>query len=275
MKNKQLIYTTFKGRGDYPEYNDLIWEWLISLRTLGKYQGDIIVFDYGGGGSLLEKFGESTKFGNISFIPLPVRPSSEISNWRNLDVIPLLKNHTDYSIAHFDADVWFQEDVGPMFEDIEDLEGAYLGVEPRRSCNFRNGPPELLEEYESNCKKIGGFIFGGFFAGKQKPFLERLERIKKIYEEKKWDIHTWGTDQSIFQILLDFSKDRVDGNKWAASHYLCEFKDGKWYLGEEPVKGLHLVAFGRNRADSLERMDKNYRFKHLHKDIYESWKSPQ
>lgn len=273
MKNK-LIYTTFLSRKGYHEYNDLIWEWLISLKTLGKYDGKIIVFDYGGG-SLLDQFKTTTKFGDLSVVPLDPVPAHEISNRRNVDVIPFLKDYSNYGVAHFDADVWFQDDINPMFDEIEKTEGAYLGVEPRRCCNFRNGPPELEKLHHSINGKIGGFVFGGWYAGKQKPFIERLTAIKKIYDDKKWNIHTHGTDQSLIQTLIDFSKDRLDGLKWAASHYLCEFKEGKWYMGEDVVPGFHLVAFNRNREDSIEKMEEHYRFKHLHKEIYESWKNPQ
>ena len=43
--NNTIIYTTFYVKN--PGYESLIWEWLISLRTLGKYKGKIIIFDYG------------------------------------------------------------------------------------------------------------------------------------------------------------------------------------------------------------------------------------
>ena len=269
MKNK-LIYTTFLEREGYGEYNDLIWEWLISLRTLGKYDGKIIVFDYSGG-SLSDQF----KALDVSIIPLDPVSTHVISNRRNVDVIPFLKDYPNYGIAHFDADVWFQDDVNPMFDEIEKTEGAYLGVEPRRCCNFREGPPELEKLHHANHEKTGGFVFGGWYAGKQKPFIERLTAIKKIYDDKKWDINMHGTDQSLFQTLIDFSKDRLDGLKWAASHYLCDFKEGKWYLGKDVARGFHLIAFARNREDSIENMEKHYRFKYLHKEIYESWKNHQ
>jgi hypothetical protein len=271
MKNK-LIYTTFRYReDDYAEYNDLLLEWLISLRTLGKYDGQVIVFDYSGGTISCRM--DITRFGRLSVIPLDPVPPHQISNRRNVDVIPYLRYYPDHAIAHFDADVWFQDDINPMFDEIEKTEGAYLGVEPRRSCNFRNGPPELEELHCANQRKIGGFVFGGWYAGKQKPFIERLTAIKKLYDDKKWDIEMHGTDQSLFQTLIDFSKDRLDGSKWAASHYLCEFKEGKWYLGKDVAPGFHLVAFGRSRGDSLESMEEHYRFKYLHKGIYKSWKN--
>ena len=274
---KKLIFTTFLPRPDYPEYDDFLWEWLVSLRTLGEYKEEIVVFDYSGG-SLEEMYVKNKNISPVRFIPLDPVPMHQVSNRRNVDVIPFLSEYTDYLIAHFDADIWFQGDINPMFNEINETEGAYLAVEPRRGCNFRNGPPELEELHIDNQKKMEGFIWGGFFAGKQKPFIERLKAIKKLYDEETWDITYHGTDQSLFQTLVDFSKDRLDGLRWGASHYLCNFKEGKWYLSsgtKEAVRGLHLVAFGRARKDSVETLGSHYRFKHLHKEIYESWKNPQ
>ena len=53
MNKKTVIYTTFYVKN--PSYESLIWEWLISLRTLGNYTGEVIIFDYGMPQSLIDK----------------------------------------------------------------------------------------------------------------------------------------------------------------------------------------------------------------------------
>ena len=57
--NKNLIYTTFKPQSGRDDYNTFIYEFLVSLRTLGKYDGEVLIFDYSGGG-LLKEIGTST-----------------------------------------------------------------------------------------------------------------------------------------------------------------------------------------------------------------------
>ena len=271
--NKNLIYTTFKPQSGRDDYNTFIYEFLVSLRTLGKYDGEVLIFDYSGGG-LLKEIGTSTKYGYLSIISLDPTSNHCISNRRNVDTIPFLNQYKDHNIAHFDADIWFQRDVNPMFEKIENTEGMYLAVEPNRSCNFREGPEELIDLYKKNASKLGGFVFGGWYSGKHKSFLNFLDRIKSYYDEKKWDINLHGTDQSIFQVLVDWDKDNLNGLEWCASHYLCEFSDGQWLLDGKPVGGLHLVGFGGSRKDSIENLTPEYRFKTLHKDIFDSWQTP-
>ena len=262
---KKLIYTTFKPQKDRPEYNDLLFEWIISLRTLGKYKGEILVFDYSGEGLKnykLEKF-------NVKVVELDSVSNYIISNKRNIDVIPLLETYKNYLIAHFDMDIWFQKDINPMFNEIEKSNGMYLAVEPNRSCNFRNGPEAFLSKYNENMKQIGGFVFGGFCSGRQEDYMSWLVTMQYLFDQKKWDIETWGADQSIYQYIVDPEEDNLTALKWCASHYLCEFKNGLWYLKDEPVGGLHLVGFG---AGKLEEFDSKYRFKKIHSDIYNEYK---
>tara|TARA_Y100000004_G_scaffold184574_1_gene233770 strand:+ start:65 stop:886 length:822 start_codon:yes stop_codon:yes gene_type:complete len=272
--NKNLIYTTFKPQGNRHSYNSFIYEFLVSLRTLGKYDGEVIVFDYSGG-DLLKEFGTTTKYGYLSIIPLDPVSNHIISNKRNIDTIPFLSKYEGYNIAHFDADIWFQRDINPMFKTIAETEGMYLAVEPKRSCNFRKGPEELLELYNKNNSVLGGFVFGGWCSGNQKAYLNFLNKAKSYWDQKKWDINIHGTDQSIYQVLVDFDKDNITGLEWCASHYLCEFSNGQWMLDGKPAGGIHLVGFGGARKDSIENLGPEYRFKTLHKEIFESWQTPQ
>ena len=69
MNTKTLVYTTFYVKN--PSYESLIWEWLISLRTLGNHKGEVIIFDYGMPQELINKLNNFQKMiKNIKLIKM-------------------------------------------------------------------------------------------------------------------------------------------------------------------------------------------------------------
>jgi len=269
--SKKLIYTTFKPNKDYEEYNSLLSEWIISLRTLGNYKDEVVVFNYSHE-NLYNYLPSKNKLGNFKVVQLdPDINPAFVSNRRNVDVIVDLCKYSNYSISHFDADVWFQKDINPMFDIVESTEGMCFAIERGRSCNFREGSEEYLQLFKDNQQKLNGFVFGGWFAGNYKAYIKHLRRMKLMFDEGKWDICMHGADQSMLNVLVDFDKDNFSGLKWAASQYFCEFDNGSWKLDGEDVHGFHLIAYGRARSNSMEKLDENYRFKNLHKNIYDEF----
>lgn len=270
--SKNLIYTTFRPRAeDYEEYNCLISEWIISLRTLGNYQGKVILFNYSDQ-NLFNYLPDKKILGDFEIIQLEKNlPCHMISNRRNVDVINHLLKYKGYNFSHIDADVWFQKDINSMFETVKATKGMCFAVEHKRSCNFRNGQEKYLDLFNSNINRLNGFIFGGWFAGVYNSYISHLRKIKLMFDEGGWDINMHGSDQSLLNVLVDFEKDDFTGLKWAASQYYCYFKNGKWKFkhNDEDVFGIHLVAYGKNRKDSMIKLDDNYRFKYLHKEIYD------
>lgn len=272
---KTLIYTTFYVKN--PSYETLIWEWLISLRTLGKYKGEIIIFDYGMPLKLIDKL-KNFKLGAPKIIKLPPTDHFFISNRRNVDVIPHLEPYKDYFIAHFDADIWFQNDISPLWEDCLKTEGVVVGKEMYRTCRYR-GPKEEEDHYINQQKLFNGFIFGGFIAGRYKGYLAKLNKMKNLFETTWEPTIEWGSDQAMITHITNPDIDYVDGVLYGASTYFIDIQDKLMYKCNEDdyvhqgkeVIGVHVLAFanvGNEKEDKLI----NFRFKYRYPDL---WKKHQ
>jgi hypothetical protein len=269
-----LIYTTFKPKTSNYEY--LIWEWLISLRTLGNYQGEIVIFDYGMGEDLINRL-NNFKLGAPKIIKLPSREMQTISNYRNIDVIPYLEQYKGYSFAHFDADIWFQNDINILFEELKEIEGCYFGNEVYRTCRYRG--PKNEEDYNLQKQiQLKGFIFGGWIGGRYEPYLNKLKYMKSLFESG-WDTNEWGTDQSMVTHIFDFLKDNQNGAKYGLSPYYCNLTHNKILItsgyphvkfedeGKEAI-GIHLTAYNKNL--DLNEVDPlyNLRFQTRHPELW-------
>jgi len=282
---KTLIYTTFFVKNK--KYESLIWEWLISLRTLGNYKGEVIIFDYGLSDTLVEELNKF-KLGPPRIIKLKNRHLYNISNWRNIDVIPHLEEYKDYSFAHFDADIWFQKEVNIMFEELENINGCYLAIEKHRSCRYR-GPVEFESDNFKTQQKLQGFVFGGWIAGKYEPYINKLKQMKQLFNENNgWDIKVWGTDQSMITHIVDFENDNLDGLIYGCSHYFCREKDNllkcvssyddtdgtdgtntfNYQHENKDAVGVHLIAFGSIGSDT-EKYFFKFRFKYRYPELWE------
>jgi len=272
---KTLIYTTFYVKNI--SYESLIWEWLISLRTLGKYSGEILIFDYGMSEELVDRL-QKFKLGPPKIIKLPQTDNYIISNRRNIDVIPHLEQYTDYLIAHFDADIWFQRDIAPLWEDCNNTQGVVVGKEVGRSCRFR-GPEEEEQKYTEKQNSLKGFIFGGFIAGRQKPYLAKLKHMKTLFEGSWKPTIEWGSDQTMITHIIDPSVDNLEGIIYGLSTYFCELGETiKCKCGDEDYQhqgkegiGIHVLAFA-SVGNEKEDLYTEYRFKYRYPEL---WKKHQ
>ena len=269
---KTLIYTTlFTGN---QKYIDLFYDWIFSIRTLGQYNGEILIGDYGVDQSIIDnlKYLENTKI-----VKLPNRNKQTISNYRNVDMIPILEEYDDdYKFVHFDVDIWFQDEINSLFDKLDDIDGCYFGLEQRRLCRWR-GPEkeEIIQKYNNIQTELNGFVFGGWIAGKKKPYIEKLKLMKKTFESDGWTYNEWGTDQCMITYLFDKEKDNSTGDKWGKSYYFCEIEDNKWQITDEftkqfnisnKVHGIHLVIYSGQE-------NKNYRFIDMYKNLFDNeWK---
>ena len=270
-----LIYTTFYAKNK--SYESLIWEWIISLRTLGNYQGEVLIFDYGMSDELISDL-KSFKLGAPKIIKIEnPSESSNISNWRNIDVIPYLEEYKDYMIAHFDADIWFQTDISILWDEISTIDGCYFGVEKSRRCRYR-GPEndETIKKYLEIQENLNGFVFGGWMGGKQSSFLNKLKKMKELWSND-WSTTEWGTDQCMITYLIDLDNDNIDGIKYGCSHYFCQESSGKLVVNIPGFNykyqnglaiGVHIIAFNSVGTDN-ENNYLNFRFKNRYKDIWE------
>ena len=272
-----LIYTTFYAKNK--NYESLIWEWIISLRTLGNYQGEVLIFDYGMSDELISDL-KSFKLGapKIMKIENPSE-SSNISNWRNIDVIPYLEEYKNYMIAHFDADIWFQTDISILWDEISTIDGCYFGVEKGRTCRYR-GPEdnEIIKQYNDTQKNLEGFVFGGWMGGKQSSYINKLKKMKELWSNN-WLTTEWGTDQCMITYLIDLDNDNIDGIKYGCSHYFCQESSGKLVVNiprfnykyqNNLAIGVHIIAFNSVGSDT-ENNYINFRFKNRYREIWNTF----
>lgn len=253
----KLIYTTF-----YPKdaaYEELIWEWLASLRTLGAYSGEVLIFDYGMPTYLVDALKER----NVRVEKLPERSSFQISNYRNIDTIDVLSEYKGYKIAHYDADIWFQSPIFRMFDTVPD-HGMLFAIERGRSCRFR-GDPSCLRKHEDNQKFFGGFVFGGFMAGLDLQYMLFLRTMQDELLSPRWNIEEWGSDQSLMTFLACPNSDRVDALPYAASHYFLEDRENALLLDGILATAVHLTCF--SNWDSVQHLRFKNRFKRLYNEF--------
>ena len=272
MNTKTLVYTTFYVKN--PSYESLIWEWLISLRTLGNHKGEVIIFDYGMPQELIDKL-NNFELGAPTIIKLPESENGLISNRRNIDVIPHLEKYKDYMFAHFDADIWFQRDISPLWEDCSNTQGVVVGKEVGRMCRYR-GPANEEEHFQKQQDIFKGFIFGGFIAGKYEPYLNKLKYMKNLFETTWKPTIEWGTDQAMITHITDPKVDYVEGIIYGASVYFCEVEDkiickcndhDYIHQGKEVI-GIHVLAFN---SVGFEKEDQylKYRFKTRYPELWQ------
>jgi len=271
---KTLLYTTLSTTSD-SKYIRLFYNWLFSIRTLGNYQGEILVGNYGIDESILEKEEQL----NVKFVDLPSHQRDQLSNYRNLDMIPILESYSeDYKFAHFDVDIWFQGDINPLFEQLDEIEGCYFGKELHRTCAWR-GPRGGKEEryYQKHMWTLEGFIFGGWIAGRYEPFLNKLKSIESTFSLPGWNLKVWGTDQCLVTYLFNPFKDNCTGLRWGATYYFSNLVDNKWIIKPHLVKkwgvvgsqvGVHICTYGVDK-DKREKLW----FEDLHPELFEQeWK---
>tara|TARA_B100002019_G_C21222868_1_gene575728 strand:- start:466 stop:1371 length:906 start_codon:yes stop_codon:yes gene_type:complete len=271
-----LVFTTFFDNHNREGYSELLFEWLISLRTNANYKGEILIINYGMREETISKLNllRETDIGyDIRVVEVDnpaIRGGSYLSNWRNIDSIPILEEYEGYYIVHTGADVWFQNDINSLWEEIEKTEGCYFAIERGRSCRYR-GPEDQHEEYEKTQKKLHGFVFGDFMSGKQESYVERLKLYKHLFEtswkgteesQDQWGIQTWGTDQSMMTHTFDFDKDRLNALSYAASEYYLYDKDGELIFWRDTINteadgltdviGIHVLAHKLTREERME-----------------------
>ena len=212
MDKSPLVITTASD-----EVCDYLIDFLISIRTLGQYNGELIVLDYGLSQSCLSLCKD---FGAEVY---PGTTQGHIGSARFIDMIPLLESrNTPSVVAQFDVDIWFQDSINDLFITAEKAQGCLFSLEYVDPFNIPfskrdYGKPvnkKKLHHYESILSTIiydySGEINIGFMAGKQDLFLEKLLQAKALYAHD-FSIDEFCSDQYIFNMLFDSTKDSLEG----------------------------------------------------------------
>lgn len=175
----------------------LLSEFIVSLRTLGKYEGSLIVIDYGLPDWFRQIFNE-----NIEYIQFN---SGEINieTHKFLSIIPICKKYD--KVVLFDADMWFQKNVNTIF-DIIPSEGTLTATEQNSFFfRFQENFINLLSEekhkekiYEIK-KKFGVQINAGFVAGTGKTLYKKFLKYED-YLNRGLIRKQYGADQLFLNI---------------------------------------------------------------------------
>ncbi len=267
LTNKQVIFTSASYySGIY------LLEWAISLRTLGHYQNEIFILDYG----IDHPIKRALESLNIRFIRrvLPNGYKEKlIVNRRLLDVIPIIEEYpTDTTFVHFDADIWFQDDIQHLFQKIEHCHGCVYSTEISRNRPLRGKikqyPTEwtiMMKKYDFLLDQFGGHINGGFMGGNALSFLNKLYQFQKLVQSGFISDQEWGSDQFAMNYLYNESTDQADAYKWncVLSDAIAENKI--LYTKrkvKEKIAGVHYFHMNK------DRMNREFHFYFLYPDLF-------
>jgi len=252
---KTLIFTIASHRCE-----DFFLEWLVSLRTLGDYHGEVMALDYGI--SDRTRLLASQLGARLYRCRMP-EEERMIVDYRFLDMLPILEQqYRHYKLAHFDADIWFSGEVREVFQEGDEVPGCLYAIECRSSLKSGGRGPQDAQAIARNADKVDqvvkhckGHINGGFVAGRHQPFVDKLIAMRTAF------MNEWGisrVNQYLLNVLFDLGRDRANGNRWNCSmreairkdgefYHLknseMSFHNGQWILGKihiERVVGLHL-----------------------------------
>lgn len=256
MENKTVIF----GAASKSVGRQLL-EWVVSLRSLGRYQDSIVVLDYGVEG-VIKRYCEAL---GVEFIPCILRTEEVIGNSRYIDLIPILANYPDYYIAIFDVDIWFQSDIRNIWTEIASTDGCIMACEiiPLDSLDQRSyrGPEggnfrdKILNKYTRLIKKFGGTVNAGLLAGKTKPLVNKLIGFKKALSNMIV-LGNWGAEQFYLNYSFDFKKDQGNGLVWNCLIRDCYLSDNYYYYKKDDVIldlcGIHCFKYKLdNRSEHM------------------------
>jgi len=267
QEEKTLIFTVASKRCE-----DFFIEWLVSLRTLGNYHGEVMALDYGIDDRTRML---AAKLGAQLYRCRMPQEERTIVDYRFMDMLPILEQHyRQYKMAHFDADIWWTSEVRELFQEVDEVPGCLYAIECRPSLGNGSRGPQDSQALERNAAKVDqvvkhckGHINGGFVAGRYQPFVDKLMAMRTAFA------NGWGigrANQYMMNVLFDLDCDRANGNRWNCSireaigkdgefYHLknseMSFHNGKWTLDKihvERVVGLHVC----NRGPKTERFSK-------------------
>jgi hypothetical protein len=266
-REKVLILTIASQRCE-----KLFIEWLVSLRTLGNYHGEVLVLDYGIGH---RERGLATKLGaKLYRCKMPIIERT-IVDYRFVDMLPIIEQHyQQYKIAHFDADIWFTSEIGELFNELNEVPGCLYSIECRTILPNGGRGPQDSQTLKRNIAKVDqvirhckGHINGGFVAARYQSFVDKLTAMRTAFANG-WDIYR--VNQYLMNVLFDFDRDRANGNRWNCSigeaikkggeFYHIKNSDmllrnGRWILDNihvEKVVGLHLNT-GKKKTERFSK----------------------
>lgn len=308
--SKRLVWTSVT-----PGMELHLFEWLISLRETAKYSGEILILNYGLGENILYRikkynvriitisetsrpeayfnFQEGKYIKNKilhKFMDKELLERDLVVNYRYVDILPFMKgDYKDYTTIHFDADIWFQESIDKLFDEvliskrclfspsttkpnklniIIQLLEQFDGIDKTKISFIQSIFPlikseELQQKFLSNVqflyKNQGGYINGGLIGGRGEKIYEFLKDFKKVLGDEIPNRR--GANQAYLNIKFDKELDRI--GFWEYNIFSIKDKESKLNLktGLITKKGKNCIGIHVGEFKAMS-------FKHCYFDLF-------
>jgi len=270
---KNLIYTAIyhpyyfdHEKNEVIKYDDnmdsLLKDYIVSLREVGKYTGDVAILFYGGcidfeTRQLIKKY-------NIRFLYIDEDLGNDFSSisWKRFINLSQYINLNEYdNIVYTDYNVWFNDNINSLWNLIPE-NGVIMGG------NILKKDPILLHEndyidhvsfekrMDSIEKKYNQYgVSSGFMAGSKKSFINKCSLLRESYSIGLVP-KIWGSDQFLLNYHFDIENDLHD-----ITWNFIPQQDSKQGLTFDGKKAIVIY-----RAEFLTKEEK-YSFKFNHPDF--------
>jgi len=265
MENKTLICGAASKATE-----ELLLDWIISLRTLGVYDGEILILNYGINDDIIAR----CKLLGAKIVNCMLRVEEVTGVARYIDLIPLLDKYENYNVVIMDVDIWFQGSVSGLWPMIELTTGCLMACEkiPLDYLNKKiyRGPkePRIKEkELKTNAKLIktfGGTVNAGLLGGHVIQIKRKLLGFKQCLANM-FIIANWCAEQFYLNYFFDFNNDKGNAYKWNCVVRDCYVRDGVYYMreGMKEVRVIGVHCFRYKTDDRTEHM-----FRTVHNSIF-------
>jgi hypothetical protein len=262
-----------------------LFDFVVSLNELGKFNGTVFIFYYYNENENLTSLKKLFDYSNVEWVFFPKKDKFYMTNL-HIDLNEFINElEDDCCIAKYDNDIWFQSEINSLFEVNNNsiygapeifLEGhQYQTNNILKMINYDEyGSFSTLfiqEKMKIIANKFGNYINGGFFCGSKIAIKRLLANMNGIfYDDRNENVRfITGSDQIVLNLSLDLGID--NGNSYLYNYCLIEpnismmnKNNGKFYLGNEEVKALHLVWEDKFN-DNFRR---KYQFRYLYPSIF-------
>ena len=242
---KTLIITTGTSK-------IILTRWLPLIRTVGEYQGDVLVLDYGD----INYFGTPVVLSRESMELLKQQPNVTVLNpvkkLKNIFIDRLavaqeyLKNHSEYDVVGFmdGNDTIFWGSIGPLLDQVKDVI-CYVPEHPSNLLSIWGdfGPrPFCQQNYAHLMSKpiINGGVMFGPLSEMTKLLSVTFELVAKYGDEP--------SDQVFMDIALyeKFVKCKEVGSEWNYTHAVIG------YNAQGQPNGPRIPVFSEGKAYKVE-----------------------
>jgi hypothetical protein len=251
---KPLVFTSANN-----DMSLMLLEWLVSLRHLAAYGGEIVVLDYG----LTGRTRRALASFDATVIPCEERDCIVCD--RYIDVIPLLLgNYRNHVVMHSDADIWFQSPIDRIFDLAISLsDGCVFSPDVGWFTQPSHVDEPLTRIYEEKVRLVreryGGTIQGGFSCAAAMHLARKYQMFQEMITQGLIR-REYGSDQFAFNWLFDPEMDCADAHLWNCIGTDAVLDDGVWYSRRngrrQRINGLHVV--GESRGDPTRLFRNNY-----------------